>query len=735
MDSQDSPFRTDLVLLGGGHSHVAVLKNFGMQPVPSVRLTLVTRDVHTPYSGMLPGYIAGHYNYDDCHIDLRPLARFAKARLIHAEVNSLDLDHNRLHFAERPPLRFDWLSINTGSHPPAVTVPGAAEYAVPVKPIDRFLNRWQSIIQRVCESSGSYHLAVAGAGAGGVELLLACQYYLQGLLKQRGDQPERLHWTLVSASSEILSGHNPKVRAIFERVLAERGVKVLRGLAVAAVRPESIQLDDGQSLPADTVFWVTGAAAAPWLQESALDTSEQGFIRVNGSLQSVSHPHVFAVGDNAEVINHPRPKSGVFAVRQGPPLAANLRRVLNGQPPKPFRLQRQFLSLISTGDRYAVASRGTWAAEGRWLWRWKDHIDRAFMARYSQLPDMAGNSPQNPTTMRCAGCGAKLSADVLTRALGKLATASESANIMLGLNAPDDAAVLSPPPGKLLLQSVDYFRALVDDPYLFGQIATQHALNDIFAMGAQPHSALAIATLPYAAAELQEDTLYQLLTGALAVLSPLQAVLIGGHSSEGAELAFGLTVNGLAEPDQLLRKTGLRAGDHLILTKPLGTGILFAADMRRLAKGRWIGAAIDSMLQSNAAASRILQAHGVKACTDITGFGLLGHLLEMLRPADLSATLELAALPVLQGALELAEHGIESSLAPANRNQEDFIANRAVADQSTYALLFDPQTAGGLLAGVPAEISCECLRQLREQGYTAALIGEVRTGSMGVELR
>ena len=735
MDIDSTPIHTDLVLLGGGHSQVAVLKSFGMQPLPGVRLTLVSRDVHTPYSGMLPGYIAGHYDYDTFHIDLRPLARFAGARLIHAAVNGLDLDNNTLLFADRPPLRFDWLSINTGSRPPLLTVPGAAEYAVPVKPIDRFLLRWAEIIRQVCASSGPYHMVVAGAGAGGVELLLACQYYLHKRLREQNDNPDRLRWTLVSASPDILPGHNPKVRAIFTRVLAERGIKVLCNVAVTQVGPDSIQLSDGQSLPATTVFWVTGAAAAPWLRESGLATTEQGFVQVNDSLQSVSHPQVFATGDIAHVVNHPRPKSGVFAVRQGPPLTANLRRVLNGKAPQAFRPQRQFLSLISTGDPYAVASRGRWATEGRWLWRWKDRIDRAFMTRYQRLPGMPATSATAPTEMRCAGCGAKIGAAVLNRALARMPAPVQKDEIVTGLNSPDDTAVLAPPAGKLWLQSVDYFPALVDDPYLFGQIAANHALNDIFAMAAEPHSALALVTLPHAAPRLQEETLFQILSGMQTVLIQQQTALIGGHSSEGAELACGLSVNGLVEPDQLLRKTGLQCGDQLILTKPLGSGVLFAADMRRLAKGRWIDAALAVMLQSNAAASRILQQHGAHACTDITGFGLAGHLLEMLRPAHLAAHIELTALPLLDGALEVCQLGIESSLAPANRIHEAVIkASTTLTAQPAYTLLFDPQTAGGLLAGIPAEQSTACLAALQQQGYQAANIGSVIEGNTGIEL-
>src|SRR5581483_5351439 len=323
-----------------------------------------------------------------------------------------------------------------------------------------------------------------------------------------------------------------------------------------------------------------------------------GFVQVAPTLQSVSHPDVFAAGDIAAVAAHPRPKAGVFAVRQGRPLADNLRRRLLGRPARPFRPQRAFLTLISTGDKYAVAARGSWALEGAWVWRWKDWIDRRFIRRFTALPAMpAASAARLPAgladraeleslaqvAMRCGGCGAKLGSDVLSRVLASLEPGAGD-GVVLGLEAPDDAAALAVPPGKLLVQSVDYFRAFVDDPYRFGQIAANHSLGDLFAMGAVPHSALAIATVPYAAEAKLEDQLRDMLAGALVVLRAAGAVLIGGHSGEGAELALGFAVNGLADPAHLLRKSGMRPGDQLILTKPLGTGSLLAADMRRLAK-------------------------------------------------------------------------------------------------------------------------------------------------------
>jgi len=740
MQKASAPVVKDLVLIGGGHSHVSVLRRFGMRPVPGLRLTLVTRDVHTPYSGMLPGYIAGHYGYDDCHIDLGPLARFAGARLYHAAVEGLDLDERRVLIQGRPPVNFDLLSINTGSTPGMADVPGAREYALPVKPIDEFLVAWGVLRARILEQPGPFRLVVVGGGAGGVELALSTQYRLRQLLSERGDDPDRLHYSLLTEGPQILPTHNASVRARFERVLSERRMQMLTGHRVTEVTAEAVRVAGEAPVPADAVLWVTSASAPRWPAAAGLAVDSAGFIRVDEHLQSVSHPGIFAVGDVAAMVE-PRPKSGVFAVRQGGVLAENLRRAATGAALTRYRPQRRFLGLISTGDRYAVASRGGWALEGAWLWRLKDWIDRRFMERYNTLPAMAAEEGPELATgiadgeallelstlaMRCGGCGAKVGSTVLDRVTQRLPVARRP-DVLVGLDAPDDAAVLAVPPNRVLVQSVDYFRAFLDDAFTFGQIAANHALGDLFAMGAEPQSALAIATVPYGRERVVEEALYELVAGALKVLEPTGAVLAGGHSSEGAELAFGLTVNGLVEPDRIWRKGGLRPGDALVLTKPLGTGTLFAADMRRKAKGRWIDGAIASMLHSNQAAALCLRQHDASACTDVTGFGLLGHLVEMTRAAGLDARIELGAVPVLDGATETVAAGILSSLQPQNLRLRRAVRDpERTARSPRYPLLFDPQTAGGLLAGVPAERAAACVADLADLGYAAAaVIGQV----------
>jgi selenide,water dikinase len=738
--AKNTPVIKDLVLIGGGHSHVAVLKSFGMRPVPGLQITLITRDVHTPYSGMLPGYIAGHYSYDESHIDLRPLARFAKARLFHVSATFLDLENKQVICGERPPVSYDVLSINTGSTPSHVEVPGAEQYALAVKPINQFLLGWDMLMQKVLECKGEFKVVVVGAGAGGVEVALATQFHLQQLLREHSLSGEKLRFDIITGSGSVLSTHNPSVQHRFKRVLSERKIRVHQDCKANRVSENLIDLDNGESLHADAIIWATHASAPSWYKESGLAVDEQGFIQINDSLQSVSHQDVFAAGDVATVTNFPRPKSGVFAVRQGPPLYKNIKRALSNDTLLKHVPQISFLSLISTGDKCAIGSRGLFTFEGAWIWKLKDYIDREFMRKYQQLPEMEDDEKQikselasaeslkeiSAIAMRCGGCGAKVGSNVLSRVINQLTTVKRE-DIILGLDAPDDAAVLEVPPGKVQVQSVDYFRSFIDDPYVFGQIAANHSLGDVFAMGAEAQAAMAIATVPYGKEQVVEQQLLHMMDGALQVLNQHNTALVGGHSSEGAELSFGLSVTGLIERQKILAKGGMQLGDLIIITKPIGTGTLFAADMRGKAKGRWISDAIESMIQSNYAASQCLYKYAVHACTDVTGFGVLGHLIEMLRAAEVDINIDINNIPVLEGALETTQSGILSSLQPSNVRLKRAIKNQTAAVKNPlYPLLFDPQTAGGLLATIPVQHQDACITELHQLGYMhACVIGEV----------
>jgi len=737
-DTNTVPVIKDLVLIGGGHSHLSVLKYFAMHPLPGLRLTLITRDLHTPYSGMLPGYIAGHYTYDQAHIDLRPLAQFSQARIYHAEVNDIDLENKQIFCKGRPAIPYDFASINIGSRPGALHIPGAEKYTLPVKPIDHFLLQWQQLSETILNTTDkNFHLAIVGGGAGGVEMALATQFRLHHLLAQKNQANDFLKIDLYCDSEQILSTHNKLVRKRFERFFKQRNIQIHTNHRIEEVQHDQLISHDGEKHQADAVLWVTNASAPTWLAEAGLAVDEKGFIAVNDYLQSTSHKNIFSAGDIAAVLNHPREKSGVFAVRQGPPLARNLERAVQNKPLKKFIPQKNFLGLISTGDKYAIASRSNWSLEGAWLWKVKDWIDRRFMDSFNVLPEMIQQAPPqfsnamadektlheiSAIAMRCGGCGAKVGSTVLSRVINRLQPITRD-DVIIGLNDPDDAAVSKVPAAKVIVQSVDYFRSFIDDPYIFGQIAANHALSDIFAMGAETQSAMAIATIPYGIESQIEDQLFQTMSGALDVLNASNTALVGGHSSEGAELSFGLSVTGLAERDQVMRKSGMQTGDILILTKALGTGTLFAADMRLKAKGRWIDAALQSMLLSNQAAGICIHRHGATACTDVTGFGLLGHLVEMTHASGKSVELHLDALPILDGALEMIATGIFSSLQEQNvRLRRAIKDSGSLREHKHYPLLFDPQTSGGLLAAIPAENADACLAELKASAYPASVI-------------
>jgi selenide,water dikinase len=336
--------------------------------------------------------------------------------------------------------------------------------------------------------------------------------------------------------------------------------------------------------------------------------------------------------------------------------------------------------------------------------------------------------------MRCGGCGAKIGATVLSRALGAIEPAARD-DVVIGLDAPDDAAVVDTGGPKLSVQTVDYFRAIVDDPYLFGKIAAVHALGDVYAMGGEPQTALAIATVPYGLETKVEADLTMMMTGANEVLREAGCALVGGHTSEGAELALGFSITGLVERAAALRKGGLQPGDALILTKPIGTGTLLAADMRMKARARWVAAAVEHMTTSNRAAAAILRGHGVHGATDVTGFGLIGHLVEMVKASGVDASLSIAAVPLLDGARETLSQGIFSSLQPQNVRLRRAIRNlEEAAKHPLYPMLFDPQTAGGVLASIPGDRAEACLAELRANGYPkAAVVGLVEPSSSALE--
>jgi selenide,water dikinase len=375
---QTAPLLKDLVLVGGGHTHVHVLKSFGMKPMPGVRLTLIGRDVETPYSGMIPGFVAGHYTFDECHIDLAWLCASTGARLVRGEATGIDRAGRQVRLKDGSAVSYDLLSIDVGSAPNLETIPGARQWATPVKPIAELGRHWMAFLERMKSWLGPLNVTVIGGGAGGVELALAIDHHLRQAAK--GAQVQ----VTLATKDEILAGQAAAARRRMRAIFQRRGLRLLEKAATVRIERGAVQLESGKWLQADAVFVVTEASAAEWFATTGLPLDGRGFLAVADTLRSTGDERIFAVGDCATVLKHPRPKAGVFAVRQGPPLAENLRRVVLGQAPEPFVPQARYLSIIGTGDGRAVATRGSWAIEGAWVWRWKNHVDRKWMRLYQR---------------------------------------------------------------------------------------------------------------------------------------------------------------------------------------------------------------------------------------------------------------------------------------------------------------------------------------------------------------
>ena len=373
-----------LLLLGGGHAHVQVLESLRQERLAGAEVLLVTPFARQMYSGMVPGLVAGHYAADGCAIPLPPLADAAGVPLRIGAAVHLDPDARRVRLADGEVLGYDWLSIDTGAVMDRDRLPGAREHALFVRPIEDFVRRLDALWQRLASGpvDAPAEIVVVGGGAAGVELALAL-WFRCGPRSSAAPQGQRqVRVTLLTGGPPPLAGYTARVKRQIRAALAERGVRVLQQRCTA-VQAHALLLDDGTRLHCDAAVLATGSEAPRWLADSGLWLNEAGFARTGASLQSVSHPQVFATGDAAVRSDAPHPRSGVYAVRAGAPLAANLRRVVAGESPEPHCPPERTLNLISTGDRNAIASWGPLSLQGRWAWWWKDRIDRGFVERYT----------------------------------------------------------------------------------------------------------------------------------------------------------------------------------------------------------------------------------------------------------------------------------------------------------------------------------------------------------------
>ena len=715
------PLTRDLVLVGGGHAHALVLRKWGMKPLPGARLTVINPGPTAPYTGMLPGHIAGHYDRDTLEIDLVRLARFAGARLVLSHATGIDPAANLIEVDGRGPIAYDTASVDIGITA-SMGISGFAEHAIGAKPLDTYAQAWRDFMKAVKEGSVSPKVCVIGGGVAGCELAMAMAFALRTL----SVTPQV---TVIEAGPQI-SGVNPAARTKLSQAMADLGVTLIPDAHVERITQTDVHLAGHPALATSLCVGAAGAFPHHWLTKTDLPLHD-GFIIVDPDLRVKGDAHLFAVGDCAHMPFAPRPKAGVFAVRAAPVLYDNLRASLTDGPMRPFKPQKSYLKLISLGGKSAMAEKYGIALAAPLLWRWKDRIDRAFMDQLENLPTMP--SPPQPTVMAagsrddalssplCGGCGAKVGARALRHGIN---TTQQTLGPDVVTGPGDDAAILRQPDGSFQVLSTDHLRAFIEDPVQMTRIAAVHALGDIWSMGASPQAALSTIVLPRMSEPLQERTLREITDTAHDVFSRAGATLVGGHTSMGAEMTLGFTVTG-TRPKMPITLAGAQTGDVLVLTRPIGSGVILAAYMAGTAPAHVVANALGTMEQSQNEAASILS--GAHAITDVTGFGLAGHVHEICKASNLQAELWHEQIPLYDGARMLSDLGVQSSLLQTN------IADAPTAGL-THPLLHDPQTAGGLLAALPREAAQAALAALHSKGLTGWIIGEFSAGTGPVSL-
>ena len=747
MNKSTTPIVSDLVLLGGGHANIQVLKMMSMNPIGGLRITLISDQTHSPYSGMIPGYLAGFYSYEECHFDLRRICEELGQRFIKAKIIGVDPQRKKIQLENRAEVSYDCASINVGIEPKSIgnISHESALKLIPLKPISRFIAHWDQLISDLKDYKGneSLQLAVVGAGASGVEISI--------ILKMLIDQNQwNAQVSLIHRHEFLVSAKDLRAQRRLLQTLRSLSINVFQNTEVFELDENGLVLKDHQGRIHTEGFYralvATQASAPTWFKSSGLPVNQEGFLKVAEKLLVENEDALFAAGDCIHFSPSPLKKAGVYAVRQGMILEHNIRAFFTRKSLlKTFQPKKNVLSLITIGDRKALVHQDS-ASILRWLppaqlWTVKDWIDRRFMARFQART--FGTKPRHfdkfmpvpKSTLvpeewqdnTCGGCGSKLAASTLTQSLKKLDIPKDDL-VLLGVKDGEDCALTQVSGNTLCLQSIDQFRSFISDPYLLGQIATQHALSDVYAMGGVAKTAQVGLTLCAASEKIHGEDIFQVMSGVLDILSKSATSLVGGHTGEGSELSIAIAVQGEVAPKQVLRKQLTKPGNRLILTKPIGTGVIFAANMLAQANGKLVDEALSSMLQSNKTAMETIRTFDISGCTDITGFGLLGHAFEMLGKNGANALgikIDYKAIPLFDGVCELFEKGYFASIAGKNHESLSSVLSADVNNQN-FPALFDPQTSGGLLFSVPSHQTEGCLTALYQNGVSrACVIGAV----------
>ena len=717
--NQEIPINNDLVLIGGGHSHIMLMMELLKKPIQGNRITLISNEIDTPYSGMIPGFIEGIYSWRETHIDLYKLCFKLDIRFIHSEVLEISANNKEIILKNRPKIKFDVLSINIGIQSNYKTIKGALKYCIPVKPISKLSKNFLSEIKK------NNNIAFIGGGSASVELAL-------GLQKRFKNTKSNLKISIVTGKNGLLSSFPIKTRKIAKQTLQNSQINVIEKVEVTEVQKDKLILSDKTILKIDKSILSTNAMAPEWIEKSDIILNSNNFIIVNDKFQT-NYNYVFAAGDIVDFNNQNLSKSGVFAVKSGKPLAKSIRGFIQKKVAIPYKFNKNYLSIIGLSNGLAIATKYNFTFTSRFSFLLKKLIDQQFVKKFNNLnlgnsytfknlfkifnviiQKNNGNIPGHQ--MQCRGCAAKVDFNTLKTTLPKeIITTSE------------DAIKINNYPK--LYQSVDMISSIVSDPYLLGKIAANHAISDIIAVNSKLISALMILQLPYSNSEINSRDLEQVTSGASEVFKLAGCSISGGHTMVGKDKdpVIGFSVIGEKKSVNKKNLNKLKVNDILILTEKIGSGIIFSGINNDIIDSYYQIEVLNQLSQGNINFSKISDKLKILSMTDITGFGLANHLLNLIKrdKGKTGLTVYADKIPIFNGVKEALSKNVRSSLFEKNFNtaQKDLVYDRE--NKLIDEILYDPQTVGGLAFIIPQEEKVKQFKILKEYKINFTEIGFV----------
>jgi len=705
----ENNFTKQLVLIGGGHANVQVLKKLSKNTIKGLHIILISEHFEATYSGMTPGYIHQDFSKEEISIDLQRLCFNAGATFIKDKVVKIDTNYQKLELQNLPPVHYDLLSINTGSisSTRGIKIENSSRCFF-VKPISLLVKNLSKIDQIIKNKKSK--IAIIGGGVASYELAFS--------LSRR--YKDNLEITIVGKNILNEKNLNKKTKNRIKEISNHIGIKELLG-EVISISETHLTLKNDVIFECDLSLLSSGADIETWLSNSNLNKDKNGFLSVDSNLLSTNNKSVFVSGDACSIENNLRPKSGVMAVRQGEVLKENIFYKLTGSPLIKFRPQKNWLYLVGTYKNYALLNYFFLSFHGRWCWKLKEFIDKGFINKFKFTSNISMTKKNleleksKDIKMYCQGCGSKVSKNTLVNFLNE-----ENSNPELS-----DASIINTSSSSLL-QSIDHIKLFTSlNPFDFGIISYLHSQNDILSSGGSVQTISVSQALPFSEGKIENFYMEYFMKGIKLESIKDDSVIVSGHSYQSKEPGITITMNGVFEK-QISKNQG-QEDDLIYLSKPLGTGYLLAAyfnnsdflssiDFQNL---------LEWLKKGNSKASEISKNFKSNITTDISGFGLASHLSDICKSSKLSAEIKLNKDILINKNIEILKNFKSTGF---DNNYSSSVSEILISDSNELKnILYDPQTNGPLLLSIHKKDQVEFEKKFQlELRYNPILLGKFK---------